>query len=75
MSATSYAAESGVVLGVAFVLLAQQLGYLGLSDLVHAIEYLVIGGVVGGVLFGLIGWLLGHRYLQQHPNPVPPQSP
>ena len=74
MSAASYAAESGVVLGIAFVLLAQQFGYLALDHLVIGIEYLVIGGVVGGVLFGLVGWGLGRRYRQNHPPPSPPAA-
>jgi hypothetical protein len=67
VSATGSAAASGVVLGIVLVLLAQQFGLLGLSDLVHAIEYLVIGAVVGGVVFALIGWALGRRYLARHP--------
>jgi hypothetical protein len=66
MSATGSGAAAGVVLGLVLVLLAQQLGFLGLSDLVHAVEYLVIGAVVGGILFGVIGWALGRRYLARH---------
>jgi hypothetical protein len=80
MSATSQGAGSGVVLGIVFVLLAQQLAYISLSDLLPAIEYIVIGAVVGGVLFALIGWALGRRYLSRHPpadtstmpSPTPP---
>jgi hypothetical protein len=67
MSAASSAAESGAVVGIAFILLAQQFGYLALADLLTGIEYLIIGAVVGGVLFGLLGWYLGRRYLRNHP--------
>jgi hypothetical protein len=67
VSAASSGAASGVVLGIVVVVLAQQLGFLSLSDLVPAIEYLVIGAVIGGVLFGIIGWGLGRRYLARHP--------
>ncbi len=66
MSATSSGAACGVVLGIVFVLLAQQFGYLNLSGLVPAIEYLVIGAVIGGVFGALIGWGLGKRYLARH---------
>lgn len=68
MSAASHGAASGVVLGIVLVLLAQQLGFLPLSDLVLAIEYLIVGAVIGGILFGLIGWGLGRRYLARHPT-------
>jgi cytochrome c biogenesis protein CcdA len=67
LSATGSGAAAGVVLGIVLVLLAQQLGFLGLSDLVHAIEYIVIAAVVGGVLFALFGWAMGRRYLARHP--------
>ena len=70
MSATSQGAGCGVVLGIVFILLAQQFGLLSLSDLVTALEYLVIGAVVGGVIFALIGWALGRRYESQHPPEV-----
>lgn len=74
MSATSRGAECGVVIGVAIVLLAQQFGYLSLSDLVPAIEALLVGGIVGGVLFALLGWGLGRRYLRRHPPEAAPTS-
>lgn len=67
MSATGAGAAAGVVLGLVLVLLAQQLGFLGLSDLLPAIEYLVVGAVVGGILFALFGWAMGRRYLARHP--------
>jgi len=66
MSAASHGAESGVVLGIVIVLLLQQVGSLDLSDLVPAIEYLVIGGVIGGIFGALIGWALGRSYLARH---------
>jgi hypothetical protein len=69
VSAGSSGAASGVVLGIVVVLLGQQLGFLSLSDLVPALEYLVIGAVIGGILFGLVGWGLGRRYLARHPPP------
>lgn len=76
MSATGSGAAAGVVLGLCLVLLAQQLGYLGLSDLVRGIEYLVVGAVIGGILFAIIGWALGRRYLARHPptGATPPAS-
>jgi hypothetical protein len=67
VSATGAGAAAGVVLGLVLVLLAQQLGFLGLSDLVPAIEYLVVGAVVGGILFALFGWAMGRRYRARHP--------
>jgi len=67
VSATGAGAAAGVVLGLVLVLLAQQLGFLGLSDLLPAIEYLVVGAVVGGILFALFGWAMGRRYLARHP--------
>ncbi len=74
MSATGTGAGCGVVLGIVFVLLAQQFGVLNLSALVPAIEYLVIGAVVGGVLGAAIGWALGRRYLRTHPGAAPASS-
>lgn len=66
MSAASQGAGSGVVIGLVLVLLLQQFGSLDLSDLIPAIEYLLIGGVIGGILGGLIGWALGRSYLARH---------
>jgi len=67
VSATGSGAAAGVVLGICSVLLAQQLGLLGLSVLLTAILYLVIAGVIGGVIFAGLGWALGRRYLERHP--------
>ena len=69
MSAGGQGAGAGVVIGICAVLLGQQLALFSLSDLVPAIEYLVVGAIIGGVLFGLIGWGLGRRYLSRHPPP------
>jgi hypothetical protein len=74
VSATGSGAAAGVVLGLVLVLLAQQLGFLGLSDLVRAIEYLVVAAVIGGILFAMFGWAMGRRYLARHP-PAGPSSP
>ncbi|HEV2167045.1 MAG TPA: hypothetical protein VGS23_08770 [Thermoplasmata archaeon] len=62
MSATTRGLGCGVVLGLALVLLGQQLGLFGLSDLVPALEYLVVGALVLGVVGALVGWRLGRRY-------------
>ncbi len=67
MSAASHGAACGVVLGIVFVLLAQEFGYLDLTDLVSTLIYLVIAIVVGAVLFGLIGMALGRAYLAKNP--------
>ncbi|MFZ3356001.1 MAG: hypothetical protein WA549_04495, partial [Thermoplasmata archaeon] len=69
MSATTGGLTCGVILGLVFVLLVQEFGYVSLSGIDAAVEYLVIGAAVGGVVFALIGWLLGRRYLARHPPP------
>lgn len=70
MSATSHGAVCGIVIGICFVLLAQQFSYLDLSDLVTGLVYLVIAMVVGAAIFGAIGMALGRSYLRRHP-PAP----
>jgi ABC-type Fe3+-siderophore transport system permease subunit len=83
VSATSSGAGAGVVLGIVFVLLAQQFGYLALNDIVTSLVYLIVAGVIGGVIFALIGWALGKRYERRHPEMMdappsaasPPQTP
>ncbi len=71
MSAGSHGAACGVVLGIVVVIFLQQTSYLDLSDLLPAIEYLVLGAVIGGILGGLVGWLLGRSYLARHPPSEP----
>ncbi len=61
MSATSSATSSGVVLGIVLVFLAQQLGFLALSDLVTSILYFAVGAIVFGVIFGIAARLAGRR--------------
>lgn len=70
MSATSHGAVSGIVIGICFILLSQQFGYLDLSSLVTGIVDLVIAMIVGAVIFGAIGMALGRSYLRRHP-PAP----
>ena len=62
MSAATSAAGSGIVLGAVVVFLAQQLGYLSLSDLTPAVEWLLIFIIAFGVLGGIIGWMLDRRH-------------
>ncbi len=59
MSAAGSAAASGVILGLAGVLLAQQFAFLALSTVISTLEYLVVAALVGGVVCGAIGWTLG----------------
>lgn len=66
MSALGSGAACGVVLGICFVLLGQQFGYLSLSALIPAIEYILIGGVIAGIVGALIGWGLGKRYVARY---------
>jgi len=65
MSAASHAAGCGVVLGIVLVIFFQQVGSLDLSDLVPALEWLILGAVIGGVLGAGIGWALGRNYLSR----------
>ena len=74
MSATTHGVAAGIVFGIVSVILGQQFGVYGLSDLVTAILYLIIGIVIGAVVFGLIGMALGRRYLRTHPAESPPPS-
>jgi len=66
VSATTHGAACGVVLGIVLVIFLQQVAYLDLSDLVPALEYLIVGALVGGVIGGLLGMALGHSYLARH---------
>lgn len=74
MSATTHGLGCGLVLGIVFVLLAQQLAYLDLSALVPAVEYIVIAAVIGAVFGALVGWALGRRYLRLHPQSPSPSA-
>lgn len=47
----------GVVVGLALIVLAQELGYLSLSELTMGLEWLVIGAAAFGLMFGLLGRL------------------
>jgi hypothetical protein len=67
LSATTHGAGAGIVLGICFVFLGQQFGYIDLTDLSTAIVDLVIAMVVGAVIFGAIGMALGRGYLRRHP--------
>lgn len=79
MSATSHGTACGVVIGICFILLAQQFGFLDLSSLVNGIIYLVIAMIIGAAIFGAIGMALGRAYLRRHPTEVqewkPPSTP
>jgi len=66
VSATSHGAACGVVLGIVIVIFLQQVAYLDLSDLVPALEYLIIGIIVGGVIGAALGFVLGRSYLARH---------
>lgn len=66
MSATSHGAACGVVLGIVIVIFLQQIAYLDLSDLVPAVEYLLVGAIVGGIIGAGIGLGLGRSYLARH---------
>jgi hypothetical protein len=74
VSATSHGASCGVVLGIVIVIFLQQVGYVDLSDLVPALEYLIIGGIIGGVIGAGIGWVLGRSYLAHHPLAEAPSA-
>jgi hypothetical protein len=51
-------AASGVVIGIAAVILLQQLGEISFSDIVTGLVYLLVAAIAGGVVFGVGGWLL-----------------
>ena len=65
MSAGGHGAACGVVLGIVIVIFLQQVGTLGLSELVPSLEFLIAGALIGGILGGLIGWGLGRAYLSR----------
>ena len=61
MTVATTTAESGMVLGLVVVLLAQQLGLLPLPSLLATIAWVIVGVVVGGVVLGVAGWLADRR--------------
>jgi NhaP-type Na+/H+ or K+/H+ antiporter len=61
LSATTHGAGCGVVLGIVLTVLAQQFGFLELSNLSSVLLYLIVGIIIGAVLGGLVGYLLGRR--------------
>lgn len=61
MSAASRSASSGVVIGIAVVILGQQLSLVDFTQTVGALLEILIGAVVGGVIFGLLGLWIGAR--------------
>ncbi|MFI5038269.1 MAG: hypothetical protein ACHP93_07295 [Solirubrobacterales bacterium] len=81
MSALTTGAGAGAVLGLVFVLLAQQLSLIVVIDLGTAMVYLVVGIILGAVIGGALGSLLGRRYRSRHlsssgpTSPAPPVSP
>ena len=68
MSAATAGAGCGVVLGIVLMLLAQQLSFVFLGDLVTGILYIVLSAVVLGVIGAIVGYALGRRYLKSHPG-------
>jgi hypothetical protein len=61
VSAATHGAACGVVIGVAMILLLQQLSLLDLSALVPSLIDLLVGALLGAVVFGLMGWAIGRR--------------
>jgi hypothetical protein len=55
MTVASSTAGSGAILGVAVVLVFQQLGFLALSELWPGLVWLLAGALAGGIGFGLVG--------------------
>jgi ABC-type Fe3+ transport system permease subunit len=78
VSATTHGVACGIVIGICFILLAQQFAYLDLSNLATSLIYLVIAMIIGAVIFGAIGLALGRAYLRRHPSQPqewkPPES-
>jgi len=69
VSAASSAAASGVVLGIVLVFLAQQFGWLPLTDLLTSIFYFAIAVIVGGVVFGVPAKIAGRGTKPTAPGP------
>lgn len=58
MTIVEATASSGAVIGLAFVLLLQQLGLYALSDLWTTLIIVLVGVVIGALLFGIVGELV-----------------
>ena len=69
MSALTHGIGCGIALGIVGALLAQQLGYIELSNIGPTLIYLVGGALLGAVVFGALGWALGRRALARSAPP------
>lgn len=58
MTIVETTASSGAVIGLAFVLLLQQLGLYALSDLWTTLLVVLVGIVIGALVFGIVGELV-----------------
>ena len=58
MTIVETTASSGAVIGLAFVLLLQQLGLYALSDLWTTLVVVLVGVVIGALVFGIVGELV-----------------
>lgn len=72
MKATGNGAISGAILGLAFVFLAQQFGYLDFTVGVTILVEFLVAGIAGGFVGAAVGGILGRRYLAHHPSPEAP---
>ena len=54
-------ASSGAILGGVVVLLAQQFGFLALSDVWPTLGWFLAGVLVGGIALGVVGYRLDRR--------------
>ena len=58
MTIVETTASSGAVIGLAFVLLLQQLGLYALSHLWTTLLVVLVGIVIGALVFGIVGELV-----------------
>ncbi|MFI5418326.1 MAG: hypothetical protein ACHQ2Y_05465 [Candidatus Lutacidiplasmatales archaeon] len=61
MGAGASGAVGGAIVGLSFIFLLQQLGFLDLSQLVPGLELLFLGTLVGALVLGSVGRLIGAR--------------
>ncbi len=61
MTIVEATAGSGAVVGLAFVLLLQQLGLYALSDLWTTLIFGLGGVAIGALIFGIVGELVERR--------------